>query len=228
MNTKDFDPTVKRVKAFALEVRELDDAGSFEGYASVFGVKDSYGEVVAAGAFKQSLKAFKASKTMPALLWQHNAREPIGTHTEIKEDDHGLFIRGQLVLEVQRAREAHALLKAKAINGISIGFMPKKWKFDEESKLLTLTEVDLWENSLVTFPANPEARVSQVRASNIDSVRALEAFLRDEGGFSREQAKAIASRGWAGLEGRRDDGDEAAALKEIAELIARTTRNLQS
>ena len=153
------------------QVKALSDDGMIEGYGSVFGVRDSYSDIVAAGAFKASLAAHKAAGTMPALLWQHRSDEPIGVWTSMVEDQKGLAVVGQLAMDTTRGREAHALLKMRAINGLSIGFYSKEWKYDTENDVRTLTEVDLWETSLVTFPANSAARVTAVK-----SIEALESL----------------------------------------------------
>ena len=135
-----------------------------------------------------------------------------------------MYVRGQLLLDVDRGREAHALLRAGALNGLSIGYKPKTWEYDEDTKVTTLTEVDLWECSVVTFPANGLARVSGVKAKDrIDSLgdwRSFETYLRDEGGFSRSAAAAMtaAARRLSGNE--RDARDAIASIKSAAERAA--------
>ena len=147
-----------------LELRSIDEtSGTFTGIASVFGELDSYNDVVAPGAFSATLKARKASGVK--MLWQHWTSEPIGVWTTIQEDKKGLLVEGKLVLETQRGGEAHALLKAGALDGLSIGFMSKKSEMDEETYIRTLKEIDLWEISLVTFPALSSAQVTDVKAS---------------------------------------------------------------
>jgi hypothetical protein len=222
MHEKNGVPGCKRLyRPFRLKT--LEDDGSFSGYGSVFGVKDTYDEIVMPGAFKRSLAQHKADDTMPKMLWQHDWDYPVGVYTVIREDERGLLVEGKLLKdEVQKAREAHALLKAGALDGLSIGYVPLAWRKNEEDKdILELTEVDLWEVSIVTFPANPAARVQEVRMSeNIKSVREFERFLRDVGGYSRERAKRIALHGFAGLEGRDDPVVAGADAQQLQELIA--------
>lgn len=181
-----------------LHIKEFGEDGTFTGYGSVFGVKDSYSEIVAAGAFKSSLEEHKENGTYPALLWQHDASKPIGVYTEMREDEKGLFVKGRLSLDTQLGKEAHSLLKAGALNGLSIGFMPVKSNYDDDAKVRTLTEVDLWEVSLVTFPANGKSRVEGVknldRISGIASLKEVEKHLRDEGGYSQNAATAMVVR----------------------------------
>ena len=117
----------REVRSFALQIKAAGDDGTVEGYGSVFGVRDNYDDVIAKGAFVQSLKDHKAAGTMPAMLWQHDADKPIGVWTEMVEDEKGLRIKGQLAMETVKGKEAHALLKMGALNGLSIGFMSKEW-----------------------------------------------------------------------------------------------------
>lgn len=212
------------------KLKSLEDDGSFSGYGSVFGVKDTYDEIVVPGAFKKSLAQHKSEGSMPKMLWQHDWDHPVGVYTVMREDDRGLLVEGQLLKEdVQKAREAHALLKAGALDGLSIGYIPRAWRRSEDDKdILELTEVDLWEVSIVTFPANPAARVQEVRmAENIKSVREFERFLRDVGGYSRERAKRLALHGFAGSEAREEPA-VAGADVSLKDLIASGDRLRQA
>lgn len=193
MRFKDQSRPVTRLAA-PLALKEAGDDGTFKGYGSVFGVLDSYGEQVAAGAFAASLARHKAQGTMPALLWQHDTAAPIGVYTRAEEDQRGLYVEGRLALETDRGREALALLKMKALNGLSIGFVPVKWEWDQNQEVMTLLEIDLWEVSLVTFPANPAARVDAVKAiDQITTLKDAERALR-EAGLSRTEARALVAR----------------------------------
>lgn len=205
---------------FPLTLKAAGDDGVIEGYGSVFGVMDAYADIVAAGAFAESLKAHKASGTMPAMLWQHDSDEPVGVWTEMVEDDKGLLVRGRLAMGTTRGREASELLKMRAINGLSIGFYSRQWSYDTETDVRTLTAVDLWEVSLVTFPANREARVQSVKSiDDLATLKDCERLLRDAGGFSRSEATALVSRIKA-LGGRSDsDGGQQAA--ELMQALAR-------
>lgn len=178
------------------EVKAVEDSGEFTGYGSVFGNVDSYKEIVAPGAFAESLEEWKAKGKLPPILWQHRSDQPIGPYLEMSEDDTGLFLKGQLLVDdVQQAREARALMKSKAVNGLSIGFIPKEETYDRETGITTLTKVDLWEVSVVTFPANSLAQISSVK-SHIESIKSLrdaERFLRDSG-MSRSGATAFIAR----------------------------------
>lgn len=186
MNTKTLDCD--------FDLKAISDNGAFEGYGSVFGIKDSYDEIVAPGAFTESLNAQKSAGKMPSLLWQHRSGEPIGIYTAMSEDNIGLKVSGQLALKTARGAEAYELLKMKAISGLSIGFQTREDSYDRVSGIRTLKRVDLWEVSLVTFPANDASRISGVKTiEKIENLRDAERYLR-ESGMSRTQAVAFITR----------------------------------
>lgn len=147
----------------ALEVKSLSEAGVFAGYGSVFDVVDSQKDVVARGAFAATLDKRKPSDVK--LLWQHDALEPIGVIDELFEDAHGLYVKGRLLLDVARAREAYALLREGVVKGLSIGYSPLRYTINPDSGVRILKAVELWEISLVTFPANEAAQVTIVKES---------------------------------------------------------------
>ena len=130
-----------------------------EGYASLFGKRDQGGDTVQAGAYGASLKALAAQGRRVKMLWQHDPGQPIGVWEEVREDAKGLYVRGRILTEVDRGREAAALLSAGAIDGLSIGYRTLRAERDAKGQRL-LAEVELWEVSLVTFPMLPEARIS--------------------------------------------------------------------
>lgn len=142
------------------EVRATAGPGgiAIEGYASLFGVADQGGDVVAAGAYRRSLAALTARGGRVKMLWQHDPAEPIGVWDEVIEDDRGLWVKGRLLPEIARAKEAATLISAGAIDGLSIGYRTIKADRDAAGKR-NLREVELWEVSLVTFPMLTEARV---------------------------------------------------------------------
>lgn len=212
----------REVRSFALQIKATGDDGTVEGYGSVFGVRDNYDDVIAKGAFVQSLKDHKAAGTMPAMLWQHDADKPIGVWTEMVEDEKGLRIKGQLAMETVKGKEAHALLKMGALNGLSIGFMSKEWAYDRETEVRTLTAIDLWEVSLVTFPANEKARVTNVKsADEMATPKDAEKALRDAG-FSKSDATAFVSRVMRMGEVRSDSANSTAVAMKAADRLLRS------
>lgn len=212
-------------QAINLEVKALAEDGSFSGYAAVFDVEDAYKDIIRAGAFTASLKSNPDVK----LLWQHNVADPIGTITSMQEDSKGLLFEAQLLLDIQRGKEAYSMLKNKVISGISIGYSAVKWKSREQSEddkwyhsNRELLEVELGEISLVTFPANPKATVVSVkdRLQEGDiTTRELEQLLTQDAGLSRSQARALMSSGIKGLNVTQDAGALSEALTKATNVL---------
>ncbi len=214
-----------KVRDFKLSIKaeDVNEDGSFSGYGSVFGVEDSYGEIVAPGAFKDSLAELKAKGRIVPVLWQHQSGSPIGVYDMLEEDARGLKVEGRLLKDdVAQAREAHSLLKAGAVSGLSIGYWVRKSSYDEVTNVRTLLELDLVEVSLVTFPANDDARVEAVKfkleRGQLPSKKEFEKALREAFPFSKSQATAIASHGLDHL--LRSESESAGDIKTISEAIA--------
>jgi HK97 family phage prohead protease len=191
-----------------MEIKSLDETGIFKGYGSVFDVIDGWNDVVVKGAFEKSI-----AKKKPAMLWQHDIDKPIGVYTAIEEDTKGLKLEGRLLIdEIGQAKEAYALLKAGAINGLSIGYRALSWDYEtrKDKQIRVLKELDLWEISLVTFPANPKALVGGIK-----SIRDAEGYLRDVG-LGRNEAKAVIA---AVRDSTLRDAEESDALKAAENLI---------
>ena len=96
-----------------LEIKSFDEGGIFEGYASVYGIQDYDGDVIVKGAFKESIDEYNTKSKMPKMLWQHNTSMIIGQWLEMREDENGLYVKGKLILDVEKGREAYALMKAR-------------------------------------------------------------------------------------------------------------------
>jgi len=138
---------------------EVTDGHVVAGYASLFGKADQGGDVVQKGAYAASLKRLAARAGRVKMLWQHDPGQPIGVWDEVREDATGLWVKGRILAEVAKGREVAALLQAGAIDGLSIGYRTVKAERDGKGQRL-LSELELWEVSLVTFPMLPEARVA--------------------------------------------------------------------
>ena len=208
-----------------LSIKAVGSDGSIEGYGSVFGVEDTWADIVASGAFSATIKAHKASGTMPAMLRQHDSDEPIGVWTEMTEDANGLMLKGRLCLDAEQGKAAHALLKMGAINGLSIGFVTKAYEYDTKTDVRTITELDLWEVSLVTFPANTLARVTSVKSSNeIQAPKDAERILRDAG-FSKSDATGFVSRVMRMGEARSDSAKSTAIALQAASRLIQSLRS---
>jgi hypothetical protein len=161
-------------KAVACDLKAVEADGSFTGYASRFNVVDLGRDLVLPGAFKDSLGRRGARGIK--MLFQHDPAEPIGVWLELREDAAGLYARGRILPEVERGREVLALMRAGALDGLSIGFRTVEGRTDAKSGVRRLSRVDLWEISVVTFPMLPEARVSAVK--QYDDARLATAIRR--------------------------------------------------
>lgn len=191
-----------------LAVKATTTEGEIEGYGSVFGNSDSYGEIVEPGAFAKSL----TSGRRVLMLWQHDTHQPIGQWTEAREDARGLYLRGRLNLGVKAGQEAHALLKAGDIGGLSIGYREVTTRQNSDGTV-SLLELDLREVSVVSMPANEAATVTRVK--QLGSQADLEKLLRDAG-LARGAATKIAGPGWLALRNNPDPNPS-----EIDRLLAR-------
>lgn len=138
--------------------------GEIIGYASVFNVIDSFGDIVDKGAFSLSVQQANQYGTFPKFLWQHNVDFPIGVWTELIEDNYGLLVKGRLLLNIPKAQEVYHLLKNNVIDGLSIGYKIIKKSCINNKTHINL--VDLKEISIVTFPACPKATIQNVKSDN--------------------------------------------------------------
>ena len=205
------------------EIKSISDSGAFTGYGSVFGVKDSYSDIVIKGAFTNSLNQWKEKGRLPALLWQHKMDEPIGYYTKMIEDDNGLYVEGQLLIDDDPlAKRAYAHMRAKSLSGLSIGYVLNDYDYDSEKGAFILRDIDLWEVSVVTFPANDEARIDNVKSifesGDIPPPKEIERVLRDVG-LSRTQAKAFMSEGYSSLKQRDVSNSEENALNILKSIF---------
>lgn len=198
---------------------DTDGKMTFSGYGAVFGNVDSYGDVIAPGAFAKSLANHYSEGSQPLMFLNHDAfgSLPIGRWTDMAEDGHGLKVHGEL-LDTQMGRDTYTALKAGAINGLSIGFRPVEFstRSKPEDPRRTLKAVDLVEVSVVTLPANQKARVSAVKSMGEEmSVRDLEALLR-ECGLSKSESIAVASQ----FESKTELAEKKAVNDAVANLAA--------
>jgi HK97 family phage prohead protease len=192
-----------------------DEPRTIEGFGSIFNNIDSYGDIVLPGAFVKSIK-----KRKPKMLWQHRSDMPIGAWDVVKETPEGLYLKGR-IFDTQMGNDAYTLLKGGAIDGLSIGYTTKLYEIDSKANTRKLKEVELFETSLVTFPANEKATVTNVK-SLPETEREFEEFLRDAG-YSHAAAKTIVARGFKALSGQRDveakDAELAKQMDRFAELF---------
>lgn len=187
---------------------KADESGVIEGYGSVFDTVDQGGDIVAPGAFTNSLRAGRKVK----MLKQHNPEDVIGVWDEVQEDERGLRVKGRLLQTVRKGAEAYELVKAGALDGLSIGYRTIK-SMDRNGKRVIM-QAELWEVSLVTFPMNELARVDAVKAAEL-SERELERLLTRDAGLSRSVAQRLMAGGYNAVKTMRDAGDGADELVRL-------------
>lgn len=215
------------VKFAPLDFKALDATGQFEGYASLFDQEDLGKDIIMPGAFAKCLKKRGASGVR--MLFQHDPAEPIGVWDALREDANGLYVRGRLITDTARAREVRSLMRAGALDGLSIGFHTLKGRTDAKTGIRRLHEVDLWEISIVTFPMQPGARVSAVKSSmgGLPTEREFERWLMRDAGLTRRQAQTVIGRGYRAVTAGRDAAGQglhpAALVAKIRQAAHRIT-----
>jgi len=214
-----------------LKEGEIDESGKFKGWGSTFGGSpDSHGDIVVKGAFKDTIANGGRNKNGIAMLYQHNPSEPIGIWTKLEELDQGLYVEGELILEVQRAKETLALMRKGAIKGLSIGYDlprlenglrdPDSYQMLEkgENVYRYLKKLDLWEISPVTFPANIGANITTVKDfEGCLTERDWERALR-EAGLTKSQAQLVVKQ--MKTSSLRESGDDSEMrMVEVESLL---------
>lgn len=198
---------VKKKLQRPFQVKEFGENGTFTGYGSVFGELDSYRDIVMPGAFKNTIERHEHLGRKVKMLWQHRSAEPIGVYTDIREDDHGLYVQGEINMNVARGVECWHLMKQGALDGLSIGYNTVRDDYDDKKYINRLLEVDLWEVSPVTFPAGDSARVTDVKSIGVlNSLSDVEDYLREQYDLSQKEATAFVSRFKAIVLGPSDSG----------------------
>ena len=222
-----------------LDLKSVAPDGTFEGYAALFNREDLGRDVILPGAFTRALATRPPADIK--LLYQHDPTEPIGVWEHLAEDSRGLIARGRLLLDIVRAREVLTLMRAGALDGLSIGFRATRARRDPKTHIRRLYEIDLWEISVVTFPMQPDARVNRnfappltthssapPFAGRLPTEREFERWLTQDAGFSRSQARSLIRSGLKGLsrmpdaaETSRPDGPRVAErLRVLARLLS--------
>ena len=200
------------------------DGATFEGYASVFGGVDSYGDTILKGAFASTLR----QNGKPKMFFDHKYGLPIGKFLKVQEDDHGLFVKGELTPGLSLSEDVGAAMRHGTLDGLSIGGYVKAEDYDAtETGRVIRKWAKLIEISPVAFPADGAARIdlSSVKSEldAIESVRDFERFLRDAGDFSNGLVDALMARARVVFGGDRQ-AIEAKADSDAKALEAITAR----
>ena len=198
-NFEGYDMRLHYTKALSLVDSNFKEAGdgAFSGYAAVTGNIDLGGDIILKGAFSEWLD--KADPSRVRVLWQHDWNKPIGKTLSMREDDNGLAVDGELLLDIQKAQEARTLVKNNAIDGLSIGFRIDDFSYDNDTRIIK--KLSVMEYSFVTFAMNPNALVNDMKSCKLDTVRDCEHYLRDVCKLSRSEAKTLISK----IKAIRDD-----------------------
>ncbi len=195
-------------KLMPVKMDQLNLGGKFTGYASLFGQVDQANDRVERGAFSKSLKRRGANGVR--MLFQHDPEQPIGVWHEISEDDHGLRVCGQIVTSTPKGAEVLELMKAGALDGLSIGFRTERARTDSKTGIRHILSADLWEISIVTFPMLETARVQSLKSAlaadgigkTYPSLRKFEQWLMQDAGLARKDARIVIREGYARLVGK--------------------------
>lgn len=221
----------RQYKAYAIDTKGLemtDDGqfGYFKGYAITWGNVDRANEVAVKGCFAKSLQENPKVK----MQWQHDTCELIGSYTKLEEDDTGLYCEGRINLGVSRGKEAYALLKAGDIDSLSIGYMVLADRYDHESGVRYLDELELYEISLVSVPCNPQAQINEVKSDtvSIDELKKCNGNVREiERVIKGRPLSASVAKYLAGLVVKSEHA-ESNNLKEGLAELAEKMKKLQS
>jgi HK97 family phage prohead protease len=210
--------------AFDLDIKAFNDQGEFEGYASTFGNVDRGGDICVAGCFAESLQKRPASKVK--MLLHHDTRRICGTWAELVEDSKGLLARGRLLLTTDDGKNTYELMRAGALDAMSIGYRTLVDEIDRQTGVRKIVKADLMEVSLVTFPMNERATVNTVKSARdftTQDWRDIEAALRDEGLSRADAVKAVSGlKTWLQRDagepntGPRDEAPSAATAALLA------------
>lgn len=215
-------------KDFSLELKAVSDAGIVEGYGSVFGgAPDSYGDIIAPGAFADSLAKHRREGTMPLMFFGHKSNDlTIGNWQDMAEDGKGLWVQGQLDMDDPFATKIHRKLKRKEMRGLSIGYETIASEEDPKRQgVRTLKAIDLWEVSVVNFPAQTRATVIaaksrdiliKLRAGDRLTEREWETLLKGQHDFSNAEAERAVR---INLKGQGELGGTAPSAVEFAERL---------
>ena len=190
--------------------------GLFKGYAAATGNVDLGGDIILKGAFNEWLQTSDTSRVR--VLWQHDWDKPIGKTLSMYEDDKGLAVEGELLLDIQKAQEARTLVKNNAIDGLSIGYMIDDFAYENNVRIIK--KLSVFEFSFVTFAMNPNAIVNDMKSAKLDTVRDCEHYLRDVCKLSRSEAKTLISR----IKQSRDDEPN---YDEIAASLLKLNQTLR-
>lgn len=210
----------KSIPLTGVELKLEGETRKFKGYASTFNGNDSYGDTILPGAYKKTL----ATDGMPKMFFGHDWGLPIGKWLSAVEDEKGLLVEGELTPGNPQSDSVLAALKHGTVDGLSIGFMLKREDYEskKDGGRIIKQVSRLFEISVVNFPADEDARVESVKSEDIDeinSIRDLENFLRDAGGFSKSVATGLVAKAKKLFADQRESEAEEKAANALLERL---------
>ena len=199
----------------------------FKGYASTFNGNDSYDDTILPGAYAKTI----AEHGMPKMLWGHDWDIPIGKWLSAVEDEKGLLVEGEFTPGNSQADAVMAAMKHGTVNGLSIGFRLAEGDYErkKDGGRIIKNVTKLYEISVVNFPADEDARISEVRSEEVDelkTIRDFENFLRDSGGFSKSVATSIVAKAKKLFADQRESDVDEKSATEILERLKKLEQSL--
>lgn len=179
---------IKDYKA-RFDFKSADEDGRIVGYGAFYNNEDGAGDIIRKGSFSEIKRRIR-------MLYQH--KDLIGSWDSVTEDDDGLVVAGKINIKTKLGSDVYELAKAGDLTDLSIGFVSNEFKYNNKG-IREITKADLYEVSLVSFPANERANIINVKAQDITNERDFEEVLRNFLGFSHKQAKHIANFGYKSL-----------------------------
>ena len=207
-----------------------DETGKISGYASTYNNPDLSGDVMLPGCYAPALAKIEKSGVMPVMFFSHDHWSvPCGRWDSIKSDDTGLYVTGRINKDLESGKEIYSALKFGSMSGLSVGFSfgPDDVEGNDAGGYDFKSIPDLMEISICAMPCNQNARIDEVKAFDVESIKdykSAEKYLRDVGYFSREQAKKFISGLKAVFTAERDALRTKAAEQEIIDLIHSFTK----
>lgn len=218
---------LRETKFAPVQLDKVQLDGTFSGYASLFDEVDMGNDVVVSGAFKKSLQERKPSDIR--MLFQHNPDQPIGTWQDIQEDQRGLKVAGRITSATAKGTEILELMRAGAIDGLSIGFKTIRSRKDPITKVRKIITADLWEISVVTFPMQAGARIDSVKSqlsSLRPTIRDFEKWLTRDAGLTRRDARNLLQKGYAHMASTQDAASQ--LNQNLADYIRQATKSISA
>lgn len=207
-----------------------DGTGKISGYASTYNNPDLSGDVMLPGCYDAVLQKIEKSGVMPVMFFSHDHWSvPCGRWDSIKSDDTGLYVTGRVNTDLESGKEIYSALKFGSMSGLSVGFSfsPDGAEDNDAGGFDFKSIDDLFEISICAMPCNPHARIDEVKAFDVESIKdykTAERYLRDVGVFSREQAKKFISCLKSVFDRERDALRRKETEKEIIDLIHSFTK----